>query len=430
MSKKVRNILYVSIAVFIFVVVSSFLVLMHHYGVFSARFTLLGEEKVTLGLHEKYKESGYEVFYRFHSYFEEVVIEQNIDESKTGEYTITYLVPSLNLQKQRIVEVQDQKKPILTLNGAKRIYTFENNEFSDEGAKAYDDYEGDLTHSIKVNSNVDLTKEGKYRITYTVKDKGGNSSKINREVWVCKDPTKVVLNYDYDSFENTGLQWWFHKSKQHARMPSAIALATLEKYNAYYIGKDEKSIYLTFDEGGSEKTYIKEIANLLNRYEIRATFFLTRNYILKEADFIRELVAHGHIVGNHTHNHLNMTELAKEDTVQKFSEEITEVEKAYMQVSGKEMVKVFRFPKGEASERTMKMVQDLGYRTFFWSHAYYDYGETLSYDSAYMSMMNYHHNGAIYLMHPNNKGNYDALEDFIQEMLDLGYTFKTVDQIK
>ena len=75
-------------------------------------------------------------------------------------------------------------------------------------------------------------------------------------------------------------------------------------------------------------------------------------------------------------------------------------------------------------------MQDLGYRTYFWSHAYHDYGATLNYESAYHHMYDYYHNGAIYLMHPNNKGNYDALEDFIKQMLDKGYTFKTIDQIK
>lgn len=430
MSKKCRNMIYIGIILTVFIFVYSMFSFFHQYGIFSIRFDLLGEEKITLALHESYQEYGYEVYYRGKSYHSEVEISDNIKTDQVGEYTITYYVPSLNVRKKRIVEVKDEKKPIVTLNGESIIHTFVNHEFIDEGASAFDDYDGDLTSSIKVNHNVDLTQEGEYKIVYTVKDKAGNKASITRKVVVCLDPTKVSLSYHYDMYDNEAMQWWFKKSENHQRNEGAIASKTLKKYDAYYIGEDEKVIYLTFDEGGSERTYIKEIANLLNRYEIQGTFFLTKNYILKEAEFIRDLIAHGHVIGNHTHNHLNMATLAKEESMESFCKEVTSVEKAYMQVSGSEMIKVFRFPKGEASERTMKMLSDMGYKTFFWSHAYYDYGEELSYEKAYNNMMNYYHNGAIYLMHPNNKGNYVALEAFIKEMLDKGYTFKTVDQIK
>ena len=49
-------------------------------------------------------------------------------------------------------------------------------------------------------------------------------------------------------------------------------------------------IYLTFDEGGNDITYIKEIADVLNENDVKATFFLTRNYIRNESAFVRELV--------------------------------------------------------------------------------------------------------------------------------------------
>lgn len=430
MSKKCRSIIYTLAITTIFVIVFALLYVIFHYGIIRPRFELLGDKKVTLALNEHYNERGYEIFYRFHSYHDEVEVSNDIDENKIGTYTITYYVPSLDIRLKREVKVMDKKKPILKLNGSKQVYTFVNNEFKDEGASAYDDYDGDLTSKIKVKSNVDLSKEGNYKIVYSVQDAAGNKQSIKRSVIVKKDPTKVKLSYNYDDYNNTAMQWWFTKSKTHQREKGALDAKLLKKYDAYYIGEDEKVLYLTFDEGGSDKTYIKQIAHLLDRYEIQGTFFLTRNYILSEPDFIRDLAAHGHVVGNHTRNHLNMSTLANGKEVDKFTDEITSVEKAYMQVTGQEMIKVFRFPKGEESERSMKMLQDLGYRTYFWSHAYYDFAGQLSYDTAYRYMADYYHDGAIYLMHPNNKGNYDALEDFIKLMLEKGYHFKTVDQIK
>lgn len=70
-----------------------------------------------------------------------------------------------------------------------------------------------------------------------------------------------------------------NKSKNHERVTAAESEAWLAPYDAYYQGKDEKVIYLSFDEGGNDFTYIKQIANVLNQYGVKATFFLTRNYL-------------------------------------------------------------------------------------------------------------------------------------------------------
>ena len=100
-----------------------------------------------------------------------------------------------------------------------------------------------------------------------------------------------------------------------------------------------------------------------------------------------------------------------------------------MQVTGKKAEKIFRFPKGAMSERSLKIMQALGYRTYFWSHAFYDYGPTISKQEALTSMMEHYHNGAIYLLHPSNKGNYLAIADFIEAMQEEGYRFGLVNEI-
>lgn len=93
------------------------------------------------------------------------------------------------------------------------------------------------------------------------------------------------------------------------------------------------------------------------------------------------------------------------------------------------MKKLFRFPRGATSERALKMVHDLGYKTFFWSHAYYDYGSDVSKEEALSTMLEHYHNGAIYLLHPSNRGNYEAIGEFVREMQKKGYRFDTLDHI-
>ena len=280
-----------------------------------------------------------------------------------------------------------------------------------------------------VKNNVNLKKKGTYTIEYSVKDKSGNSTKAIRKVQVCDDPTSIKLYYNHDTYDNQMEEWWFRKSQDHKRTTGAKEESFLLKYNTYMQGPDEKVIYLTFDEGGNDITYIKQIAKVLKENNIQATYFLTLNYIRDNPEFIRELVQDGNLIGNHTWHHYDMTSLANANSVDKFVREISETEKTYMQVTGKSMEKVFRFPKGGSSERAMKMVSDLGYSTYNWSHAYYDYASDVSKDEALKTMMDHYHNGAIYLLHPSNKGNYEAMDTFIKNMIDLGYCFKTVQTI-
>lgn len=429
MSRKCKNILIVIGICIVICFISAILFMIYYFGVFRLYFSLHGETEVTIALNGVYKEAGFRSYYHLKSYDDEVKITSNLEEDKVGEYTITYTIPSLNVEKERKIKVVDKTKPTIRLLGKKNVITFVDNEYVEEGFSAIDNYDGDLSAKVTINSNVDVSKEGKYKITYSLKDASGNTSKAIRNVIVKRDPLNTKIKYNHDEYDNTMIAWWFNKSKDHKRTGAAVSSKELLPYDSFYLGKNEKVIYLTLDEGGSEKTYIKEMTDVMNKYHVKATYFLTRNYIENEAAFMNELVAEGHVIGNHTRNHLDMTSLANDQNIDKFVEEVTSVEKAYMKVTGQEMIKIFRFPKGEGSIRGMKIIQDLGYRNYFWSHAYYDYGAPLSFKEAYDLMINYYHPGAIYLLHPKNEGNYLALETFIKEMLEKGYRFDTVDNI-
>ena len=238
-----------------------------------------------------------------------------------------------------------------------------------------------------------------------------------------------TLKYHYDEYDNQYEEWWFHKSKNHQRMDGAIDAEILKQYDAYYLGNDEKVIYLTFDEGGNDITYIKNIVDVLNKHNVKATFFVTRNYLLSEQQLMKQLIDRGHMIANHSWHHYDMSKLANANDVDKFVLELSAFEKSYMDILKQKMPKYFRFPKGGASIRSLKMVSDLGYQTIFWSHAYYDFASDVSKKEALKTMLDHYHPGAIYMLHPSNKGNYLALEDFILEMKKLGYRFALVNEI-
>ncbi|MGN1343173.1 MAG: polysaccharide deacetylase family protein, partial [Traorella sp.] len=242
--------------------------------------------------------------------------------------------------------------------------------------------------------------------------------------------TSIKLHYHYDSLDNTQHAWWFKKANDHQRKIATYDPMILDQYQAYYLGENKKIIYLTFDEGGNDKTYIKEITDILNRHDVKASFFLTRNYILQESEFMNELVEKGHEIGNHTRNHYDMTKLANSNDCERFVKEIMETHLSIYQITKSLPPLIFRFPKGEFSKRSLAMVHDLGFRTYFWSHAYNDYSEDVVKEVSYNNLVSHLHQGAIYLLHPSNRGNYEAMEEFILEVKSQGYTFGLVSQIK
>ena len=74
----------------------------------------------------------------------------------------------------------------------------------------------------------------------------------------------------------------------------------LEENNGICLGnKENKTIYLTFDEG-YEAGYTSEILKILKENDVKATFFLTAHYVNTQEDLVKQMIDEGHIIGNHT----------------------------------------------------------------------------------------------------------------------------------
>lgn len=429
MSRRCKNMI-IGVCTIIGVIILGFLMkFLFFSGLFVPLLKLNGDSPMNIEVKEAYQDPGVKAKFRFQDYRDEVSITSNVNVNELGSYQIIYRCDKYDKEITRKVEVVDSKPPELTLQGGMSQRVFVGGTYEEPGYSAKDSYDGDISKQVTIENNVDMSKIGSYDIVYTVSDSSGNQTSVKRKVEVMEDPNNIKLLYQYDDYDNTAEEWWFNKSKDHQRMSAAKPQELLDNYQSYYQGLDEKVIYLTFDEGGNDITYIKQIADVLNENDVKATFFLTRNYIKMEADFMNDLVAHGHVIGNHSWHHYDMTTLANAMSLDKFVQEITETEKTYMEVTGEQMKKVFRFPKGGASERAMKIVSDLGYTNYFWSHAYYDYASDVSKEEALKTLIDHYHNGAIYLLHPSNKGNYEAMDTFIKQMKKEGYRFDTVDHI-
>lgn len=202
----------------------------------------------------------------------------------------------------------------------------------------------------------------------------------------------------------------------------------LKAYDAAYLGNPaEKKLYLTFD-AGYENGCTEKILDILKRQQVPAAFFLVGNYIEKNADLVRRMVEEGHIVGNHTMHHYDMSKL---NTMEAFSKELTDLEVLFKETTGQEMPKFYRPPQGIYSQENLQMAKELGYKTVFWSLAYVDWNNDNqpSKEEAFGKLLPRTHPGAVVLLHSTSKTNAEVLEELIGKWKEEGYTFGTLEDL-
>lgn len=222
---------------------------------------------------------------------------------------------------------------------------------------------------------------------------------------------------------------WGLSFKENGKSPVGNATPEyLKNYNAYYIGNpDEKVIYLTFD-AGFENGFTPEILDTLKEHDVRAAFFLVGNYLEKEPDLVKRMVAEGHIVGNHTYSHPDMSKIAD---IESFKKELNSLEELYKQITSQDMPKFYRPPQGKYSEENLKQANELGYKTIFWSLAYVDWyvNKQPTKEYAFEKLIPRIHPGAVVLLHSTSKTNCEILDDLLSKWKEEGYTFKTLNDL-
>ncbi len=233
----------------------------------------------------------------------------------------------------------------------------------------------------------------------------------------------VFNSSDTGGVSNKKYGWGLKKNKNAPpEIPSEI-IEILSRYGGIYKDSEPHSLYLTFDEG-YENGYTSKILDVLKENDVKAAFFVTGPYIKKEKELIKRMVDEGHIVGNHTVNHPSMPEVSDE----KLKKEIEELSENFKELTGEEM-KFFRPPMGEYSERTLKLTQELGYTSVFWSFAYKDWEvkNQKGTDYAYTQITDGVHDGAILLLHAVSKDNAEILDKVIKDLKSQGYRFKSLE---
>ena len=147
---------------------------------------------------------------------------------------------------------------------------------------------------------------------------------------------------------------------------------------------------------------------------------LTMDYLKTAPEMVQRMIDEGHTLGNHTVHHKVMPSLS----ISEQTSEIMEVHNYVKDHFGYEM-HVMRFPEGKYSERSLALMQSLGYRSAFWSFAYGDYNTDAqpALDSSLQLLIDSIHPGALYLLHDCSTTNTAIIGDFIDQARALGYSF-------
>lgn len=362
-----------------------------------------GEQTVTIEYGAQYEEQG-AAAHLFGKWIYkngkplEVTTEGTVDVTKLGSYAVKYSAKDGKRTGEavRTVNVVDTALPELTLEGSADITVYLGKKYEDKGAKATDNYDGDITANVVVSGEVDTSKTGEYILTYEISDSSGNKSSLTRKVTV-KEAPKVSTG----GGSNQG--------------------------PTIYPG--EKTVYLTFDDGPGP--YTKKLLDVLNKYGAKATFFVTNNnpnynYLFKE------MVNSGHAIAIHTASHNYRKIYASEEAffndvykMQDIIEQQTGVKTYLLRFPGGSSNTVSSFNRGIMS-RLSKQVGEKGFRYFDWNVTSGDAGETTSTSQVAKNVINgmASHSVSVVLQHDIKNFSVNAVEQILKWGTENGYTFK------
>lgn len=210
-------------------------------------------------------------------------------------------------------------------------------------------------------------------------------------------------------------------------IPKAITVAnsaSSKKLPIYCVDIDENKISLSFDVvWGNEDTAM--ILSILEKYNIKVTFFLTGAWVERYPEDVKAIAAAGHDLGNHSATHKHMSQLSKDDS----RDEIIKVHNKVKELTGIEM-NLFRPPYGDYNNRLIEVVNEMDYHCIQWDVDSYDWKDYGVEDIIRRCTENNNlKNGSIILMHNGAKYTPEALEKVIIGLMDKGYELVPISQL-
>lgn len=198
-----------------------------------------------------------------------------------------------------------------------------------------------------------------------------------------------------------------------------VFMSRNKKLPIYFVDTSEKKVAISFDVSwGTDNT--EKILDILDKYNVKATFFIVGGWIDDSPDKVKEIYDRGHEIGNHSNKHPDMTKLSKD----KIIEDIDICDAKVRKVTG-EGTKLFRFPEGAYNNLAVDTVKETGHYSVQWDVDSIDWKEQGA-DIEYNRIISKTKPGSILLFHNNAKYTPENLPRVIEELQSKGYKFVKV----
>ena len=203
---------------------------------------------------------------------------------------------------------------------------------------------------------------------------------------------------------------------------ATAVVAKKRELPVYSVERDDKVLSISFDASwGADKTIA--ILDILDRYDVKTTFFLVGGWVDKYPEMVEEIFARGHEIGNHSHTHPHMSQLSESDIREELRIMSDKVEK----LTGVRPT-LFRPPYGDYNDRVVLVSRAEGYECVQWSIDSLDWKDRGTEDIIKQCTHRVD-NGDIVLFHNDSNDIVNALPSVIEHYQGLGYTIIPVSEL-
>jgi len=185
----------------------------------------------------------------------------------------------------------------------------------------------------------------------------------------------------------------------------------------------DENVYLTFDDGPDENI-TPRLLNLLNKYEIKATFFVVGQKAERHPETVLQIHQNDHVIGNHSYTHPHLIFKSKEVIEQ----EIKRTDKILLEITGKRPT-LFRPPYGQFGLAVLSVLKSTNHRMVLWSASSQDYKADASILRIEARIEKHVRPGKIVLMHDGHSQSPQmlrALETILEKIKEQGLKFSAL----
>ena len=232
-----------------------------------------------------------------------------------------------------------------------------------------------------------------------------------------------------------GLFLWLRLRETPKTGETAAVMAPVENYElnvlpmksrelpVYGVGRSDDRIALTIDAAwDADKTAF--ILDTLDKYSVKATFFLCGVWVKQYPDYVKEIARRGHEIGNHSLTHPHMSRM---DTIA-IQKELSDLDDMLQELTGKRST-LFRAPFGEYNDTVIKAAHEAGYEVIQWSRDTVDWKQDRSAQTILDGVLKKLQSGDIILCHNNGYKIETYLPVLIETAQQKGFTFVTVSEL-